>query len=274
MVVKESYFNRHWENDPHEWISASFTENQKVLREPAMHMLLGGENSPRSIVKFRGRRIYENYLISRIYMEYCPHGDLDQVYTEHAKHSMIHGDTLDENDQPMQLIRIPPRALWSFCEDLAEAASFMEHGHDPLDPTSPLREDWQTVIHRDLKLYNIFLGLPRTPGKRGIPELKVGDFGLAIPHDYEENPGKMVGFGTDAWKAPEQTDNALKHKLSSATNVWAMGRIVLALVELSAPRPAPVLYGEFHQGRVQHAPGKMNVKDSTAKSSTGLSRAV
>lgn len=160
----------------------------------------------------------------------------------------------------MEPVRIPRRATWSFFEDLAEAASSMAHGHDPLDPMSLQRGNWQTVIHRDVKPVNIFFGLPRTPGKRGIPELKVGDFGLAVPHNYKENPEQIVGVGTATYRAPEQSANALNHrpvhKLSSATDVWAVGRITLLLVELSSPRPGEVFYGKTYQGKVQHAPEK------------------
>lgn len=154
----------------------------------------------------------------------------------------------------MEPVPIPPRALCSFFEDLAEAACFMAHGHDPLDPASLPREDRQTVIHRDLKPENIFLGLPRTPGKRGIPELKVGDFGLAIPHDYDKNPHDMVGVGTENWRAPEQHKNAIKHKLSSASDIWALGRIMLALLELLTPEP--VYYSKLYNCQVKQAQGK------------------
>jgi serine/threonine protein kinase len=67
----------------------------------------------------------------------------------------------------------------------------------------------------------------------------------------------MCLAGTRGWRAPEQQvyQNA-KHrrKLSSPTNLWEIGRIMLALVELTHgewPRQlSHVLYGDENDGRV------------------------
>jgi serine/threonine protein kinase len=224
-------------------------------REVVMHWRLGSSASSRTIVRFRGQHIWEKYFLSRIYMEYCPHGDLGSLFCKHAKVNWDQTLVQDEDGQSMDPIRIPIRAIWSFFEDLAEAACNMAYGRDPLDPaTVPL--DWQTIIHRDLKPHNVFLGLPRTPGERGIPELKLGDFGLAVPHNFPAmvNPRDMVKEGTQGWRAPEHSVNALRHQpvhlLSSATDIWATGRIMLALVELSHPRPLEVLYGEPYNAQI------------------------
>jgi serine/threonine protein kinase len=226
-----------------------------------MHWRLGSSARSRTIVRFRGVHIWDKYFMSRIYMEYCPHGDLGGLFCKHAKVNWDQNLVQDEDGQSMDPIRIPIRAIWSFFEDLAEAACKIAYGRDPLDPASvPL--NWQTLVHRDVKPHNVFLGLPRTPGERGIPELKLGDFGLAVPHNYPamRNPRDMVQEGTQGWRAPEHNLRAIHlqptYPLSSATDIWAIGRIMLALVELSHPRPLNVLYGEPHDAQIWHAPGK------------------
>jgi serine/threonine protein kinase len=146
------------------------TPNDWWPREVAMHWRLGSSASSRTIVRFHGQHIWDKYFLSRIYMEYCPHGDLGSLFCKHAKVNWDQTLVQDEDGQSMDPIRIPIRAIWSFFEDLAEAACKMAYGRDPLDPAS-VPQDWQTIIHRDVKPHNVFLGLPRTPGERGIPEL-------------------------------------------------------------------------------------------------------
>jgi serine/threonine protein kinase len=261
VVVKDSQFDPEWRQEPRYWVKNSSTDDKTELREPAMHRLVSFDGSSRSVVWFRGHRIYENYFLSRLYLEYCPFKTLETLVAKHAKYDLIDEETLDDNGKPMDRIRIPRRALWSFFEDLAEAACVMAHGHNPLDPTANVRDGWETIIHRDLKPPNIFLGLPRTTGERGIPELKCADFGIAVPYNYAhmKNPQGMLDNGTVGWRAPEHSEriglNNPAHKLSSATNVWGMGRIMLALIELLHKRNNEVNYCE-HEGQVQHAPGK------------------
>jgi hypothetical protein len=121
------------------------TPNDWWPREVAMHWRLGSSASSRTIVRFRGQHIWDKYFLSRIYMEYCPHGDLGSLFCKHAKVNWDQTLVQDEDGQSMDPIRIPIRAIWSFFEDLAEAACKMAYGRDPLDPASvPL--DWQTIV--------------------------------------------------------------------------------------------------------------------------------
>lgn len=263
MAVKESHLDPDYETVRRNWIENTPGGNQWSLREPTMHLLLGRDESSRTIVRYRGSKIWPDYLLSRIYMEYSPHGDLGSLFCKHAKVDWDGSLIMDENDQRMEPIRIPRQALWSFFEDLAEAACKMRYGHNPLDPASIQIDDWHTILHRDLKPQNIFLSLPRTPGERGVPELKVGDFGLAVPHDYGGmlNPRDMVKEGTLGWRALEYNQVARRFfppilRLSSATDIWAIGRIMLCLVELERPRPLEVWYGEPHNARIWYAKGK------------------
>lgn len=147
----------------------------------------------------------------------------------------------------MEKVRISRRAIWSFFEDLVEAACIMAYGCRSFDPATVQRDDWEPIIHCDLKPANVFFGLPRTQSECGIPKLKLGDIGLAVPRRWEgfENPLDMVADGTYGWMPPEQSPETLEFQpqleLSSATNIE---RIMLTLVELSYTRHAIVSYNK------------------------------
>lgn len=117
-------------------------------------------------------------------------------------------------------------------------------------------EGWRTIVHRDIKPNNIFLGSSGSEGQGGIPFLKLGDFGLAVPEDWEarQNPRGMNEAGTWGWKAPEQCryddENIPVYKLTSATNIWAIGRVMLKLLELTTPKPAVIKYNNADGGKV------------------------
>lgn len=133
----------------------------------------------------------------------------------------------------------------------------MESGHNPLDPSSHEPDDWDEIIHRDLRPSNVFLAAPLAESSRGIPLCKLGDFGITVPRDYEplSNPEDMRGAGTTGWKAPEcnsyPADPEHNHELTSATDIWAIGRIMLALMGLPTRTPLPTIrYDDDDEGHV------------------------
>jgi len=241
------------------WISNDYTGNENWLRERAIHAQLSSVGSRSGIVQYRGatskRDQGDEKWIQRIYMEYCPHGDLMNLLREHAK-TDGRNPWLDQDGQPIPQVRIPTRALWSFYKDLAAAACVMESGYNPLSNDYRAADDWEEIIHRDLKPSNIFLAAPLANTSRGIPVCKLGDFGLAVPREYEPlgNPEGMRGAGTPGWKAPEfnryPQDLEVNHELSSATDIWAIGRVILALMELPTGRLPVVRYDGENEGRV------------------------
>lgn len=240
------------------WISNNFTGNESWLRERAMLAQLSAVGSASGIVKYRGATTAADPKHKqRLYMEYCPHGDLMDLLCAHAKSESGLSAMYDDNNEPIPQVRFPVRALWSFFKDLAAAACIMAYGYNPLDPSSHEPDDWDEIIHRDLKPRNIFLAAPVAETGRGIPVCKVGDFGISVPRDYEplSNPEDMQNAGTPGWKAPEcnpyPADSEHNHELSSATDVWAIGRIMLALMELPVKFPLPkIRYYDEDEGHV------------------------
>ena len=75
------------------------------------------------------------------------------------------------------------------------------------------------IIHRDLKLGNLFL--------TDKMELKIGDFGLATKLDYDGEKKKTV-CGTPNYIAPEVLDGGSGH--SYEVDVWAIGIIIYSLI--------------------------------------------
>ena len=79
------------------------------------------------------------------------------------------------------------------------------------------------IIHRDLKLGNLFL--------TDKMELKIGDFGLATKLDYDGEKKKTV-CGTPNYIAPEVLDGG-GH--SYEVDIWAIGIIIYLLIVGKAP---------------------------------------
>lgn len=75
------------------------------------------------------------------------------------------------------------------------------------------------VIHRDLKLGNIFLSADM--------EMKVGDFGLAAKLEFSEEK-KRTMCGTPNYIAPEIVEGSVGH--SYEVDIWSMGVICFAFL--------------------------------------------
>ncbi|MEI9948361.1 MAG: thioredoxin domain-containing protein [Pseudomonadota bacterium] len=80
------------------------------------------------------------------------------------------------------------------------------------------------IVHRDLKPENIFLARARRVGGEFV--VKVLDFGIA-KIAAEAKTARTAAIGSPMWMAPEQTDRS---KISSATDVWALGLIAFHLL--------------------------------------------
>lgn len=75
------------------------------------------------------------------------------------------------------------------------------------------------IIHRDLKLGNLFLS--------DRMEIKLGDFGLATKVDFEGERKKTI-CGTPNYIAPEILEGKLGH--SYEVDVWSLGVIAYTLL--------------------------------------------
>lgn len=94
------------------------------------------------------------------------------------------------------------------------------------------------IVHRDLKPENIFLATPR---REGVPfTLKVLDFGVAALVADAQGAKTTQGVGSPMWMAPEQTNVG---RVTTATDVWALGLIAFYLITGKAYWKAPSIEG-------------------------------
>ena len=75
------------------------------------------------------------------------------------------------------------------------------------------------VIHRDLKLGNLFLSEKM--------EIKIGDFGLATKIDFEGERKRTI-CGTPNYIAPEILEGKTGH--SYEVDIWSLGVILYTLI--------------------------------------------
>jgi serine/threonine protein kinase len=81
------------------------------------------------------------------------------------------------------------------------------------------------IVHRDLKLENVFLAVPRREGAPFV--VKILDFGIA-KLVAESQTSTTAAIGTPLWMAPEQSEPG--GAIQPATDVWALGLIVFFLL--------------------------------------------
>ncbi|KAK0509162.1 hypothetical protein JMJ35_008533 [Cladonia borealis] len=182
----------------------------------------------RGLVRLINYKRYHRKRIHRIYMEFCPYGDLSRLIERYRRFGR----------------HFPEPFLWQTFFYLAEAASAMRFG------PSERNDEWdynKEIVHRDIKPPNIFLGGEnKHTGLPFYPTAKMGDFGLAIETNISDpqNPHDYAGCGTANYMAPEQQPlhererkaerqgkRLIRHILSP-TNVFAIGATMFELVTL------------------------------------------
>lgn len=84
------------------------------------------------------------------------------------------------------------------------------------------------VIHRDMKLGNLFLNEKM--------EIKIGDFGLATKLEFEGEKKRTI-CGTPNYIAPEVLDGKVGH--SFEVDIWSLGVIIYTLLIGKPPFETP-----------------------------------
>ncbi|KAI5367232.1 Putative serine/threonine-protein kinase, active [Septoria linicola] len=181
-------------------------------------------NGGKYVLQLASRRVQvdEDSRKFRMWMEYCPNGDLYQLLERHWKAG----------------VRVPVEFILYVFKAMVDACLVMKQGS-----MAPFKDSWEQIVHRDLKPDNVFLGLPRSTFAN-YPEPKLADFGLAIvtsPSDATNPELYNLGAGTKGYLPPEQlrfinpsTGAAVDDfKLLSPCNVWGIGAIILDLLDCS-----------------------------------------
>ncbi|KAK4555830.1 hypothetical protein LTR86_007050 [Recurvomyces mirabilis] len=166
--------------------------------------------------------------VFRIYLPYCPYGDLSKLIEHYQMMSM----------------QIPEAFIWRVFQVLCESGEIMEKGWlPPSGIDQAAYQGWRQIVHRDLKTNNVFLDAAPQSNINGNPQAKLADFGLAILTNADDplNPRLYNrGAGTEGFLAPEQRDYVDREtrqpvdnfQLLAHTNVWGIGAIVCCLANL------------------------------------------
>jgi len=108
------------------------------------------------------------------------------------------------------------------------------------------------VIHRDLKLGNIFLD--------SNLHVKIGDYGLATTVDFKGEKKRTV-CGTPNYIAPEILDSSCGH--SYEVDIWSLGVIIYTLLIGKPPFETPdvkITYRRIKSGNYEF-PDNINVSN-------------
>ncbi|KAI6910017.1 hypothetical protein KC318_g3542 [Hortaea werneckii] len=231
-VIKENHLERtDWTDD------LNWGDNQ-VPWEAYVHERLSRlDRGRRSIVHFRNHRLFTERAMFRLYMEFGSGGTLNDLIERHAD---LNDANMGAADGRRLEYHIPARFIWSAFEAMARAACLMKNGS--VINGSPAK--WERLVHRDIKPANIFImHAPRPPVDSwwpSLPLVKLGVFGMMVREDNKgyDNPSILMNLGTQLYCAPEQfsnhlqRENQLKYKLTPAADVFAIGKVVLCMMQL------------------------------------------
>lgn len=172
----------------------------------AMMNLRNCIGASRSIVKLRcwiSRLLVSKPPSYRLYLEYCPHGDLFGSWAKWYQLAEVCNDheARDNGDFVPPYVAEP--FIWHLIECMATAGLLLEKG--------TLEEDqqavtWEEILHFDMKASNVFLASACEDRYRGYPTPKLGDFGLCtfVGRDDKRAPGQIGICGTTFNRGPEQ----------------------------------------------------------------------
>ncbi|GAB7366802.1 hypothetical protein MBLNU230_g0754t1 [Neophaeotheca triangularis] len=202
------------------------------------------------IVKVFGYGVYPDRRMLRIYTEHCVQGDLTGVINLYRK---LKGKA-DQDGIPLDIEarKVPEAFVWNVLESMTTAVCIMARGAGPqswtYDDGEPYTE-WDAFwLHLDVKPANIFLqSNAKDDTWPGLPQVKLGDFGLAINSTLndQDNPRKMQGCGTRGFRAPEQRSPRADptDTITPQSDIWAVGRVAECLMTLNA-KPTDATWGQ------------------------------
>lgn len=176
--------------DATKWQDVDLRDNDLRTRVPIeYHVQKAIQDRPeaRYVVRVLKCEVDAKRQLYRLYLPYCPYGDLEILVEKYRK---------DDSFLPQPL-------LWRIFECLVESGLIMERGgiSDDARPT------WSEIVHRDLKPANIFLDRESDVTWPKYPIPKLGDYGLAVKTWADDPLNPTIyngGAGTRGYRPPEQ----------------------------------------------------------------------
>jgi serine/threonine protein kinase len=190
-------------------------DRERIPMEVKTMFDLRGRLGSEYILKILNWRMSTKNRLLRIYTAFAPLGNMLQLVSQY--------DLAEEN--------IPEPYLWHTFECLALAGILMERGDtDELEHNPP--SNWTPIVHRDLKLDNVFLDRPSETRYCQYPTPKIADFGAAV--HARTNPPREKAYYNDAGTPDnfpaEQHPTLNSRVVSSQSNVWGVANIVASLI--------------------------------------------
>ncbi|KXS98114.1 hypothetical protein AC578_9387 [Pseudocercospora eumusae] len=202
-----------------------YDEPLKTPKEAALMESINQMRDSKNVLRCLGWRVYKVLKIIRLYLEYCEHGDLENLIEIYDRKR---GSSTDHY--------LPVRAIWAIFESLVAALCLLHRGGMPGHSLPP---KWKPMVHQDIKPHNIFMTKPDEVIWKQIPTPKLADFGTATQDTFI-----IPGGGTKGYRAPEQydyedpdnedSDNAMSNvDITTKSDIWAAGRTILVLMNLT-----------------------------------------
>ncbi|KAL9578067.1 MAG: hypothetical protein Q9212_005961 [Teloschistes hypoglaucus] len=137
--------------------------------------------------------------------------------------------------------------MWDMLIQLVGALAFIQYGARNACYDAEAPEDWVGVIHRDIKMDNIFLcSIPDSAHIRFV----LGDFGQAMRVDDDNAWGRRYMGGNPDTAPPEVMTG---HKYSLQGDVWSLGCTLSGVCNLITERESLGDAGPRYSGQLNRA---------------------
>jgi serine/threonine protein kinase len=251
IVVKDCWLDLGSWRDVNQWVGNPHDVEEREHREIHFHRSIHpnnrGEDREGSeyVARMFHAETFPEQMAYRMYLQYYPHGDLNGVCGLYVKAMKDFNKTkrkgrakgtprgktrkvADTEEEEPKAPFVPEPFLWSVLEALTRACIVFEHRSTDEGLASP---KWNSIVHRDIKLDNIYLDAPSDDIYQSYPQAILADLGLAIQTNKSDrrNPLDYLGIdGTETWQAPEMLP-MLDRKtfrispvgtLGAHTNIW------------------------------------------------------
>ncbi|KAI6711357.1 hypothetical protein JHW43_006129 [Diplocarpon mali] len=231
VVVKQSQFKEY---------ELGSKSGKTTLDEGNLGLMIAGINARHIVRQYGGNRLGDRFAhmeeVVKIFLEYCPGGDLNQFIPGRA------GESRSTKIAPEPLSEMD---AWAIFNCLALGVHALDRrSENTFD--NIVWEDDEELMHCDLKCDNVFLGF-RDQDHDRLPIAKIGDFGEAkmVPSQDlqdDEYGGTYSDRGAPAFKPPEETPEwpfgpwqktgiPLEHpRKGTCSNIWQIGAIMNSLL--------------------------------------------
>ncbi|CAG8665304.1 8235_t:CDS:2, partial [Gigaspora margarita] len=184
-----------------------------------------------NIVRYYGRHVDKINCMIYIIMEYCEGGDLSSIIKKCKKE----GTFLSEN------------TIWHFFTQILRALHECHYGYGKNKCGSNHSQQHITILHRDIKPDNVFLGSDN--------KLKLGDFGLSRKLNLDREFAQTY-VGTPYYMSPELITES---HYDVKSDIWSLGCLLYELCALQPPFQAksqPVLAIKISAGTISPIPSR------------------